>query len=273
MKKLMALGLILAGLIWLWPVYHTVQTSFMSTFTSPLNLWGRAHLENWRALPWNVLGKWAFNSLVVCGMTACLSPLICISAGYAFVRYKFPGKDQIFYAFLLAIAMPPILLFLPRYLLIAKAGLTNSYAGLILPVIMLPPSVFFARQYLSQIDMSIVEAARLDGASEPRILWSIILPLSIPLVVLGMITGFGAAYSDFMWQYLVAREVKTLTVGIGLFVLSAGAGFAMGGSELLLGSENISMESLRATVSVLQSLPLLLLFIFGQKHFLKGLKI
>lgn len=273
MKKLVIVGLILMGLIWLLPVYLTVQTSFMSTFTSPLNLWGRAHLGNWRALPWSLLGRWAFNSLIVCGIAACLSPLICISAGYAFVRYEFPGKDTIFYAFLLAIAMPGIVLFLPRYLLVAKAGLTNSHIGLALPALMLPALVFFARQYLSQIDMAIVEAARLDGASELRILWSIIFPLSMPLVVLAMIQGFTAAYRDFMWQYLAGREVQTLTAGIGLFLLSSDAAGGMGDIQLLYGRQGISMESLRAATSVLQSLPLLILFVFGQKHFLKGLRI
>lgn len=273
MRKLVILGLILMAVIWLLPVYLTLQTSFMSTFTSPLNLWGHGHLENWRTLPWNLLGRWAFNSLIVCGTAACLCPLICVSAGYAFVRYEFPGKEIIFYAFLLAIAMPGIVLFLPRYLLVAKVGLTNTHAGLALPALMLPAMVFFARQYLSQIDMAIVEAARLDSASEPRILWSIILPLSMPLVILGMIQGFTAAYRDFMWQYLAGREVETLTAGIGLFLLSNDAAGGFGDIALLHGRQGISMESLRAATSVLQSLPLVILFIFGQKYFLKGLKI
>jgi len=211
--------------------------------------------------------------LVVCGVTACLCPLVCIVAGYAFVRYEFPGKDQIFYAFLLAIAMPGIVLFLPKYLLVAKAGLTNSYAGLILPVIVSPALVFLSRQYLSQIDMAIIEAARLDGASELRILWNIVLPLSVPLVVLGMIQGFGAGYRDFMWQYLAGRDVQTLTAGIGLFLLSQDAAVGMGDVQLLQYHQGISMESLRATASVVQSLPLIILFVLGQRHFLKGLNI
>jgi len=138
---------------------------------------------------------------------------------------------------------------------------------------MLPALVFFARQYLSHIDISIVEAARLDGASELKILWSIILPLSMPLVVLGMIQGFTAAYRDFMWQYLAGREIQTLTAGIGLFLLSNDAAGGMGDVQLLYGRQGISMESLRAATSVLQSLPLLILFVLGQKHFLKGLRI
>jgi len=273
MKKLAAIGLILMGLFWLLPAYFTVQTSFMSKFTSPLNLWGHAHLENWRTLPWNTLGGWAFNSLIVCAIAGCLTPVVCISAGYAFVRYEFPGKEQIFYAFLLAIAMPGIVLFLPRYLLVAKVGLTGSYAGLILPVIMSPALVFLSRQYLSHIDISIIEAARLDGASELRIFRSIVLPLSIPLVVLGVITGFGASYGDFMWQYLVGREIKTLTVGIGIFILSTAESAATGGGEILRGHTGISYESLKAATSVLQSLPPLILFIVGQKYFIKGLNI
>lgn len=273
MKRLMALGLILVGLVWLAPVYFTVQTSFISTFTSPFNLWGRAHLENWRALPWSVLGRYALNSAIVCGTTTLLAPLVCVSAGYAFVRYRFPGKDMIFYAFLLAIALPGVVLFLPRYLLIAKVGLVNSRAGLVLPVIMSPAAVFLARQYLAQIDISVVEAARLDGASELQILRHIIFPLSIPLIILVMMSGFSASYGDFMWQYLVGRDIRTLTSGIGIFLLST-AGNEMGDVRTLVSNyKMISEESLRAAASTLQVLPQIILFILGQKYFIKGIKL
>jgi len=274
MRKLIAIMLILMGVVWLFPAYFTLQTSFLGKFTSPTNLWGHVHLENWKALPWGKLGGWAFDTLIVCGIAVGLSPLVCISAGYAFVRYDFWGKEAMFYLFLLAITIPGVALFLPRYLLIVRSGLRGSHLGLALPGIMLPGLVFLARQYLSQMDISIIEAARLDGASELRILRSIVFPLSVPLVVLNLISAFMAVYSDFFWQFLVGGGIKTLAVGIGLFILSQDSGTALVGGLGGLGRKGlISWESLRATVSVLQSLPLLILFIVGQKYFVKGIKI
>jgi len=274
-QKLLAILLILFGVIWLFPAYFTIQTSFLSKFTSPTNLWGHVHLENWKALPWRKLGSWAFNTVIVCGIAVILSPIVCISAGYAFVRYNFWGKEAIFYLFLLAITVPGVALFLPRYLLIVRSGLRGTHLGLALPGIMAPAAVFLARQYLSQMDISIVEAARLDGASEIRILRSIVFPLSVPLIVLNLIGGFTAVYGDFFWQFLVGGGIQTLAVGIGLFILSTDSGGALGGSvsSALGGTTPITVESLRAAVSVLQSLPLLILFIVGQKYFVKGIKI
>jgi len=135
---------------------------------------------------------------------------------------------------------------------------------------MAPLSVFFARQYLAQINFEIVEAAMLDGASEPRILRSIVFPLAVPLIVLNALSGFGMAYGDFFWQYLVGRNIRTSTVGIGLFLLGTDQSRIWGGA---FQGSGISTESIRAAASILQSLPSLTLFILGQRFFVKGMRI
>lgn len=271
MKKMLALILILIGVAWIIPAYFTLQASFLGTFTSPLNLIGRGHLGSWRILPWRLMGKWTLNSAIICVSASVLSALVCISAGYGFVGFEFPGKEKLFYLFLLAMALPGIVLFLPRYLLIARFNLIGSYIGLILPVILLPALVFFARQYLVQFDVSIIEAARLDGASEFQIFRRIILPLSKPLIVLCLFTGFGASYGDFMWQYLVGRDIRTLTSGVGLFLRGSTGADTMGGPNLL--GKGISVESLKAATAVLQASPLVVLFALGQKYIVRGTKI
>lgn len=272
MKKTLALILILIGVLWITPAYFTLQTSFLSTFTSPLNLISHAYLENWRILPWKSMSKWALNSGIICVSASVLSALVSISAGYGFVGYEFRGKEKLFYLFLLAMAVPGMVLFLPRYLLTARFNLIGSYTGLILPVILMPTSVFFARQYLAQIEISVIDAARLDGASEFEIFRYIILPLSTPLIVLCLLGGFGASYGDFMWQYLVGRDLRTLTSGIGLFLQGSMAMEWMGGAHFFLG-RGISLESLQAAAAVLQALPLIILFAIGQKWIVKGTKI
>lgn len=272
MKKILALTLVLIGIAWIAPAYFTLQTSFLSTFTSPLNLISHGYLENWRILPWRPMGEWALNSATICVSASILSTLVCISAGYGLVGFEFPGKEKLFYLFLLAMAIPGMVLFLPRYLLIARFNLIGSYAGLILPVILMPGSVFFARQYLAQIEISVMEAARLDGASEFEIFRYIILPLSTPLIVLCLLGSFGASYGDFMWQYLVGRDLRTLTSGIGLFLQGTMAMEWMGGHQFFQG-RGVSIESLQAAAAVLQALPLIILFAIGQKYIVRGTKI
>lgn len=269
MKKVLALMLVLVGVVWVIPAYFTLQTSFLDAFTSPLNLISHGHFRNWQALPWHIMDKWILNSAIVCTSSSILSVLICIGAGYGFVRYDFPGKEKLFYLILLAMSIPGIVFFLPRYLLVARFNLIGSYAGLILPMILIPGSVFFARQYLAEIDISIIEAARLDGASEFRIFWGIILPLSMPLIVICFLSAFGTSYANFMWQYLVGRDILTLTTGIGLFLL----GTDTMGLLRTTTPATLSVESIRAAASILQASPLIVLFAIGQKWVLKGTKI
>lgn len=272
MRKVLALMLLLIGIAWVIPAYFTLQTSFLNTFTSPLNLVNYGHLRNWQALPWHIMSGWALNSAIVCVSSSVLSVLVCVGAGYGFVRYDFPGKEKLFYLILLAMSVPGIIFFLPRYLLAAHFNLVDSYIGLILPAVLLPSSVFFARQYLANMDISIIEAARLDGASEFRIFRSMILPLSVPLIVICLISAFGVSYGDFMWQYLVGREVRTLTTGIGLFLLGSDT-MGLVPEAMSSTTKALSMESIRAAASVLQAFPLIVLFALGQKYIVEGTKI
>lgn len=256
--------------MWLLPAYFTLQTTFLASFTSPLNL-TRASLDTWRDMPWGRMVWLTRNSLIVCGANTVLSPLVSILAGYSFARHDFPGKEKLFYLFLLAMAMPGTMLFLPRYLIVADMNLTNTLIGLFIPAVMSPAMVFLSRQYISGINTEVLEAARIDGASEIQVFTSMILPLSLPLVVLAAVGAFGAAWGDFMWQYLVARDYQTLTVGLGLFILSIDSGSAlMGVSEVTKG---LSLDSMRAAASVVQSLPLLVIFAIGQKWFVKGVRL
>ena len=272
MKKVLGLVLVLIGVVWIIPAYFTLQTSFLNAFTSPLNLISYGHLRNWQALPWHIMERWVLNSMVVCVVSSIFSVLVCVGAGYGFVRYDFPGKEKLFYLVLLAMSIPGLVFFLPRYLLIARFNLIGSYAGLILPVILIPSSVFFARQYLAEIDISIIEAARLDGASEFRIFGGIILPLSVPLIVICFLAAFGGSYSDFMWQYLVGRDLRTLTTGIGLFLLGQDT-MGLEPHSMSSVARALSLESIKAAASILQASPLIVLFAIGQKYVIKGTKI
>lgn len=270
-KKLLLSLSILLGILWILPAYFTFQTTVLASFTSPLNL-TRASLDTWREMPWGRLTGLFKNSLVICGANAVLSPLVSILAGYSFARYEFPGKEKLFYLVLLAMAVPGTMLFLPRYLIVADLNLTNTLLGLFAPAILSPAMVFLSRQYISGIDQDIIDAARLDGASELCVFRRIILPLSLPLVVLAAFGAFGGVWGDFMWQYLVARDYQTVTVGLGLFILGLDSGGSMVAAENT-GPPGLSLESLQAAAAVIQSLPLVIIFAVGQKWFVKGVRL
>lgn len=270
-KKLAVVLVILYACFWILPAYFTLQTTILPTFTSPLNL-TRASLETWREIPWHRMAPMLRNSLFACGVAASLGPLVSILAGFGFARYDFPGKEKLFYLVLLAMAVPGTMLFLPRYLIVAQAGFANTLIGLLAPALINPGMIFLSRQYIASIDQDTLDAARLDGASEWGLFRHIVLPVSLPLVVLAAVGVFGYVWGDFMWQYLVGRDYQTLTVGLGLFILSVDAGHTFTGA--VSGKvPGLSLESLRAACSVIQSLPLIVVFAIGQKWFVKGVRL
>lgn len=275
-KILMGFLILALGLWFSFPAYFTLQTSFLARFAliDPLRAMRHAGLGNWRLLPWNMFFKWMRNSLIVCASVSVGGMLIAVMAGYGFAKHEFAFKEQIFWLFLLAMAVPSSLLFLPKYLITRDLGLFNTYLGMIIPVLLGPAAVFLSRQYISKISNDVIEAARMDGASAFGVFRHIILPLSLPIVVLLIVTGFTAAWGDFMWQLMVARDVdlRTFTVGVGMFLQGAGGSAEFANIEAFL-EKGTSIEGLQAAASVLQATPGLLLFVVGQKYFLKGLTI
>lgn len=259
----------LVGIMALLPVYFTVQTSFVGGFTGPQNL-GGATLATWRAMPWRSLGDWARNSALVVLPTTIVSPVICVAAGYGFAKHDFPLKEPMFYCFLIAMVMPGMFLFVPKYLIIRDMHMVNTLPGLILPNLLNPALVFFSRQYLVGIGGEYLDAARVDGASEWRIFRDIIVPLSIPLLILCAVQSFTVAWGDFMWQYLVARDFKTLTVGVGQFIAAHDQVAELWAVE---GTPGVTRDSIAAAAALLQSIPLLIVFVVFQKWFIKGVRI
>lgn len=275
-KILMGFLLLVLGLWFAFPAYFTLQTSFLARFAliDPLRAIRYASLGNWRLLPWDMFFKWLKNSLIVCASVSVGGMLVAMMAGYGFAKYEFPLKEQMFWLFLLGMAVPSSLLFLPKYLIVRDLGLFNTYFGMIIPVLLGPAAVFLSRQYISKIPDDVIEAAKIDGASAFGVFRYIILPLSLPIVVLLIITGFTAVWGDFMWQLMVARDanLRTFTVGVGMFLQGSMGIAELCNIEALL-EKGTSLEGLRAAASVLQATPGLILFVLGQKHFLKGLRI
>jgi multiple sugar transport system permease protein len=177
--------------------------------------------------------RWGLNTLIFATSVTLITLVIDTLAGYAFARLRFPGRTALFALVLATLMIPTAVLIAPLYIMISNlpdwthSGV-NTYPGMILPMVCSPLGVFMMRQFISTLPEALVEAARLDGASEWQIFRKIVLPLMKPaIVVLGIFT-FMFQWVNFLWPLVITTtdDMKTLTVGVaslqGQFVTNWG---------------------------------------------------
>lgn len=252
--------LVVAAVISVIPFLYVISTSFKDTvalFSYPPE-WipKQPTLENFRSLVRDYpFVRWTVNSLIVASAVTVIKVFIDSMAGYAFAKMQFPGKDALFVVVLATLMIPFAATLIPLFLIVRDLGLTNTYAGLILPALASPIGIFMMRQFIETLPGDLENAARLDGCSEFAVYRKVILPLIRPgMVVLGIFT-FMTQWTSYLWPLVIGTkpEMFTLTVGVqslrSLFtvnwgVLSAGA--------------------------VLSMLPLVIVFLFLQRYFIAG---
>jgi multiple sugar transport system permease protein len=245
----------------LFPLFWMVSASLMvpgeaSNFPPPL-LPAAPTLDNYRELfAARGIGRQAANSLLVAVCATLLSLGVNLSAGYAFAKLRFAGRERIFKALLGALVVPGQVTMMPLFLMLKQMGLVNTYAGALVPWLASVFGIFLVRQYARGIPDDILEAARLDGAGEWRIFTAIVLPLLRPIVATLALLVFLGSWNDFMWPLIVLtdRDLQTLPVAL--------AG---------LSREHVQDTELMMAGSVLTVMPVLLLFLLLQRHYMKGL--
>ncbi len=253
------LGLIAA--LTLFPLLWMLSASLMapgeaSQFPPPL-LPAEPTFEHYRRLMASEgLARQAANSLFIACAATLLSLAFNLTAGYAFAKLPFKGRERIFRALLAALVIPGQVAMLPLFLMLQPLGLVNTFAGALVPWLAGVFGIFLVRQYALGIPEEILEAARLDGAGEWQIFWRIVLPLLAPIVVTLAVLVFLGAWNDFMWPLIVLtdRELQTLPVAL--------AG---------LSREHVQDTELMMAGAVVTTLPVLLLFLLLQRHYLQGL--
>ena len=177
-------------------------------------------------------------------------------AGFAFAKYRFPGRDRIFKLLLAAMIIPGQVTMLPLFLMLNRMGLINTYWGIIIPGMASIFGIFLIRQYIFSIPDSLIEAARMDGASDFRIYWSVILPLCKPILVTLIIFSFMGSWNDFLWPLIVMTRDSMYTLPVAL--------------ANLMGEHAQDIELMMAG-SVLTILPVLVVFMALQKYYIKGI--
>jgi multiple sugar transport system permease protein len=255
-----ALLCLLAGFA-LFPLLWMVSVSLMqpgeaSRFPPPF-LPAEPGFSAYRALfETTGIARYFLNSLFVASLGTLLSLLFNASAGYAFAKLRFKGRDRIFQLLLAALVIPAQVTMLPLFLMMKELGLINTFAGVLVPVTASIFGIFLVRQYAMSIPDELLEAARVDGAGEGRIFVQIVVPALTPILITLAVFTFLGTWNDFMWPLIVLVDQDLYTLPVALAALSR---------------EHVQDNELMMAGSVLTILPVLLLFFVLQRYYMQGL--
>jgi ABC-type glycerol-3-phosphate transport system permease component len=180
-------------------------------------------------------------------------------AGFAFARFRFPGRTLLFSITLATLMLPGYVLLIPNFMLFWKLGWLNTYLPLTVPFWFGSPFfIFLFRQFFMTIPMELDEAARMDGATPPRIFWSIILPLSGPVFATAAIIEGINQWNSFLRPLIVLNRPESFTLAMGLRYFVVNPGDATPKDHYLMAA------------SVMMTIPVIILFFVGQRYFVRG---
>jgi multiple sugar transport system permease protein len=245
----------------LLPLVWMVSASLMPTGDAssyPPRLFPRAvTLEHYRALFTRLaLGRALLNSALVAGVVTAASVVINSMAGYALAKLRFRGRRLVHRALSLGLVLPAQVAMLPLFLLMKSLGLVNSYGGAIIPGLASIFAILLTHQYALAIPDDLLDAARVDGANELQIYRLVVLPVIAPILATLAIWTFLATWNDFMWPLIVLSDDRRYTLPVALANLVG---------------EHVQDTELMMAGSVLTVLPVLLVFLFLQRYYIRGI--
>jgi raffinose/stachyose/melibiose transport system permease protein len=203
-------------------------------------------------------GSYLRTSVIVTACVVVGASLLSAMAGYAFGTMRFPGSSLLFYLLLLGLMVPSEAIVIPLYFQLRSVDLLDTYTALVLPQIAqsLAFGTFWMRAYFRSTPKGIVEAARLDGAGHFRIFWSVLLPMGRPAVVTMMVLFFMWTWNEFLLPLVVIPNGELLTAPLGL---------------ALFQGQYTAGTSLLAAGAVLVAFPVVVFYLFAQRHFIRGM--
>ncbi len=254
-------ALILGALVALFPLLWMVSASFMQTGMAnqyPPHLLPRhPTFAHYREIFTRLsMGRFVVNSAIIALLVTGLSLFINSAAGYAFAKLRFRGRDTLFRGLMLGLVVPVQVAMLPLFLLFKEMRLINTYWGVIIPSLASIFGIFLIRQYTLDIPDDLLDAARIDGASEFRIYRSVVLPVIVPILATLAIWTFLTTWNDFMWPLIVLSDQSKMTLPVALASLAG---------------EHVQDTELMMAGSVVTVLPVLLVFLFLQRYYVQGI--
>jgi multiple sugar transport system permease protein len=201
-------------------------------------------------------GRFLVNSLVVAGLITISHLVFDPMVGYVFAKFEFPGKQAIFVSILATMMIPFFVRMLPLYLLFSNLGWLDTYQGLVVPFLIDAFGIFLMRQYIMSVPNELAEAARMDGASEFKIYWQIILPQTKPALAVLALFSFVFQMNEFIWPLIATstEAMRVITIALPLF-----------------NKESFTQWNLTAMASLLLFVPICALFLFTQKYLVQGI--
>jgi multiple sugar transport system permease protein len=252
------------ALVFLGPYILTVFAAFKpigKIFSEPA--WtppSFAYFENFK---YDLLSASFFRYLGNTALVTCVLTLgqvfFSTLAAYAFARLSFPGRDKIFWIYLLTLMVPNAVTIIPLYAIMREAGLLNTYWAIFLPYVFgAPYTIFLMRQFFRNIPQEVIDAARVDGCSEWRILARIVVPLSKPVLITATLIAFVFGWNNFLWPLIVtnSQSLYVLTIGLANFQSNMNSQW------------NYSLAG-----SVITLFPMALVFAIFQRHIIRSISI
>jgi multiple sugar transport system permease protein len=203
--------------------------------------------------------RYLANTALVTGVLTLGQVFFSTLGAYAFARLNFPGRDRIFWIYLLVLMVPNAVTIVPLYSMMREAHLLNTYWAMFLPYCLgAPYTIFLMRQFFRNVPQELIDAARVDGCSEARILWRVVVPLSKPVIVTATLIAFVFGWNNFLWPLIVtnSQNLYVLTIGLANFQ-----------------SNMNSQWNYSLAASVITLFPMALIFAIFQRHIIRSIAI
>lgn len=257
---LLSLGLLVMSAPFLWMGISAFKTQSELSASPPVWIPTEWTLENFRQLLDKLdLPLYFMNSVIVAVLVTVSNLVFCSMLGYALAKLNFVGRNKVFGLVLGALMVPGNLMLLPLFVLMSKLQLIDSYAGLVLPFAAGAFGVFLMRQFMQSIPDELLEAARMDGASEWYIFWRIVMPLVKPALATLSIFTFLGSWNNFVWPLIATNDPDKYTLPVALATFATDPNKAGGSNGMLMAG------------AFLIVLPVLVVFIALQRHFTQGI--
>jgi multiple sugar transport system permease protein len=254
----LTLGLIVMVIPFLWMALSSIKPEGEVRAVPP-TLWPETVTwENYRILFEKLdFTTYFTNSFLVSGAVTLGNVIFCSMLGYALAKLDFPGKRMLFGIVLITLMIPGVVTFVPLFVLTANLGLVNTLTGMALPFLAGPFGVFLMRQFIMSLPDELIHAARVDGAGELRIFFSVILPLCGPALATLAILTFLTQWNNFLWPLVVATEEDKFTLPVALALYAVG--------------QNATQYGLLLAGSVVVVIPMIAVFLVLQRYIMQGI--
>ena len=251
----LAVGALITAFTFIWMIATSFKPQRESTDFPPTVLPQEPTLEWYQTLFTELdFGTYLLNTLAVV-LIGFVGLLFMAMAGYAFAKFDFRGRRWMFFVVLATMMIPIQVTMIPTYLILNGMKLTNTLVGIALPTLVSGFSIFLFRQFMTTIPTEMLEAARLDGAGEFRTFWTIVLPMSKPILAVQVVLTFIAGWNSFLWPLIIASDQKLYTLSVGL---------------ALLNQQLAVNPSLQMAASSVMVVPILIVFVVFQRYVIQG---